>query len=78
MAQVFVGPMPLFDVGQVVIYKAPRGSSAASGAYVIVQQMPREGGVYRYLIRSRDEPHERMANETELVAAQMDGSQLGE
>ncbi len=77
MAQVFVSPTPVFDIGQEVIYRAPRGTSAAHGVYVVIRQMPREGGVYRYCIRSRDEAHERMVNETELVAAHMNGSKLG-
>jgi hypothetical protein len=57
-----------FKVGEAVVYLAHVRTSAAGGLYIVTQRMPVEGGVYRYRIRSPNEDHERIVNETELRA----------
>ena len=56
-----------FKIGQVVEYTRPaRFIGAASGNYEIVQRMPREGFEYSYRIKSPNEAHVRVANESDL------------
>ena len=51
-----------FKVGQSVNYTpGPR-----SGVYKITQLLPPEGEERQYRIKSADEPHERVAKETDL------------
>jgi hypothetical protein len=40
--------------------------SAAGGDYKIVRQLPDSGGELQYRIKSVREPHERVANESDL------------
>jgi hypothetical protein len=44
-----------------------RIASAARGLYQITQRMPAEDGEYNYRIKSPNEAHERIANESELI-----------
>jgi hypothetical protein len=59
-------PNHAFQIGQFVDYTAPRLTGAASGPYQITRQMPSEDGEFKYRIRSPDEPHERVAIESDL------------
>jgi hypothetical protein len=57
-----------FKVGQSVKYcrVGPRHQLGSSGVYTITQLLPAEGDEWLYRIKSLDEPHERVARETEL------------
>jgi hypothetical protein len=54
-----------FRIGQTVHYSAGRGG--ASGVYKVTQIMPSEGDDRQYRIKSADEPHERVAKESQLA-----------
>jgi hypothetical protein len=57
-----------FKIGQMVDYRPPtRIATAARGSYQITQRMPAEDGEYKYRIKSANEAHERVANESELI-----------
>jgi hypothetical protein len=59
-----------FLVGQSVHYALGRfGNGGASGVYKIVRQLPPEGDDYQYRIKSANEPHERIAKESQLERA---------
>jgi hypothetical protein len=56
-----------FKVGQSVNYRSGlRRQPGLGGAYKITQLLPGEGDERLYRIKSMDEPHERVAKETEL------------
>ena len=46
-----------------------RTIDAAHGPYVVTMQLPERAGEFEYRIRSPDEPHERIARESELRGA---------
>jgi len=52
-----------FKVGQLVNFISRDG---ASGAYQVTQLLPPEGEMFQYRIKNVNEPHERVANESEL------------
>jgi hypothetical protein len=52
-----------FKVGQLVNFISRDG---ASGAYQVTQLLPPEGEVFQYRIKNVNEPHQRVANESEL------------
>jgi hypothetical protein len=52
-----------FKVCQLVNFISRDG---ASGAYQVTQLLPPEGEVFQYRIKNVNEPHERVANESEL------------
>jgi len=52
-----------FKVGQLVNFISRDG---ASGAYQVTQLLPPEGEVFQYRIKNVNEPHERLAKESEL------------
>jgi len=52
-----------FKVGQLVNFISRDG---ASGAYQVTQLLPPEGELFQYRIKNVNEPHERVANESEL------------
>jgi hypothetical protein len=59
-----------FKVGQSVNYmSSPRSQAGSSGVYKITQLLPLEGDERQYRIKSADEPHERVAKETDLKRA---------
>jgi len=56
-----------FKVGQSVLYTSgPYGRGAASSIYTVTQLLPSEGDDRQYRIKSADEPHERVAKESQL------------
>ena len=59
--------MHKFKVGQLVTYDSPRHTSAPSGAYEIIQLVPEEGSGPHYRIKSKAEPHARVAHERDLA-----------
>jgi hypothetical protein len=59
-----------FLVGQSVHYTLGRhGNGGASGVYKIMRLLPPEGDDYQYRIKSANEPHERIAKESQLERA---------
>lgn len=56
-----------FKVGQSVTYTPGRkGRAGPSSVYKITQLLPPERDELQYRIKSADEPHERVAKETDL------------
>jgi hypothetical protein len=59
-----------FKVGQSVNFTSGRGRlPGSSSVYKVTQVLPSEGSERLYRIKSADEPHERVAKETELERA---------
>jgi hypothetical protein len=52
-----------FNIGQLVNYL---GRERASGVYQVTQLLPSEGQEFQYRIKNINEPHERVAKESEL------------
>jgi hypothetical protein len=55
-----------YKTGQLVDYLR---RERASGVYKITQQLPPEGEAFQYRIKNVNEPHERVAKESELRSA---------
>lgn len=56
-----------FKVGQSVLYTSgPYGRGGSSSVYKVTQLLPPEGDDRQYRIKSADEPHERVAKESQL------------
>jgi hypothetical protein len=56
-----------FKVGQTVSYLSrSRGGGSRSDVFKIMQRLPPQGGDYQYRIRGANEPHDRVAKESEL------------
>jgi hypothetical protein len=56
-----------FKVGQTVSYQSSsRGDGPRSDVFKIMQCLPPQGGDYQYRIRGANEPHDRVAKESEL------------
>ena len=55
-----------FKVGQSVHY---RGDGGTSGVYQVTHLLPAEGDDRQYRIKSANEPHERVAKESQLHRA---------
>jgi hypothetical protein len=56
-----------FKVGQTVSYlSSSRGGGSRSDVFKIMQRLPPQGGDYQYRIRGANEPHDRVAKESEL------------
>ena len=52
-----------FKIGQLVNY---HGRERAPGVYQITQLLPPEGDEFQYRIKNINEPHQRVAKESEL------------
>ena len=52
-----------FKIGQLVNYL---GRERVPGLYQITQLLPPDGGVFQYRIRNPNEPHERVAKESDV------------
>jgi hypothetical protein len=60
-------PEHKFKVGQSVnLSVGPFGQGSAGAVYKIVRLLPSEGGDHQYRVKSTSEPHERVANESQL------------
>ena len=57
-----------FKIGQTVRYTAPFGHVAAAD-YKVTQLLPAENDELQYRIKRADEPHERVAKESQLKRA---------
>ena len=59
-----------FKIGQTVHYTSgPYGRGGAAGVYKVTQLLPPEGDDRQYRIKSANEPHERVAKESQLDRA---------
>jgi hypothetical protein len=58
-----------FRVGEIVTLRPARNVSAPGGAYEVVKRLPGTEGEPEYHIKSLDEPHQRVARESELSKA---------
>jgi hypothetical protein len=59
-------PTHKFRVGQLVQLKPDVRRNIPGGSYEITKQLPASGGEFEYRIKSMNEPHERVARESEL------------
>ena len=56
-----------YKIGQTVLYTpGPFGRGAAQESYKVTQLLPPEGDDRQYRIKSANEPHERVAKESQL------------
>ena len=64
-------PAHKFRIAQIVNYRpAGRGQDAPHGAYQIIGRLPQnDAGEFEYRIRHSNEPHQRIAKESELSSA---------
>jgi hypothetical protein len=59
-----------FRLGRTVILQSTIfNRDAARGAYEVTAQLPERDGQFEYRIKSRGEPHERVAKESDLSSA---------
>ena len=58
-----------FNVGQTVRFQREGSSplTTASGLYDVTRQLPERNGEFEYRVKSRNEPHERIVKESELI-----------
>jgi hypothetical protein len=56
--------MHKFEIGQTVYLE--RSLAVPGGTYVITKRLPERDGEFEYRIKSDNEPHERVARESEL------------
>ena len=62
--------MHRFKLGRSVFLQSTTfNRDAARGAYEVVAQLPEREGQFEYRIKSRGEPHERVAKESDLSSA---------
>jgi hypothetical protein len=59
-------PAHKFQVGEIVQLSPSIGLDLPGGSYEVIKQLPKIGGEFHYRIKSLDEPHERVAGESEL------------
>jgi hypothetical protein len=60
---------PKFKVGDVVTLKPSVGRNVPGGIYEVIKVLPDHNGEREYRIKSANEPHERVARESELDLA---------
>ena len=58
-----------FHIGEFVELMPSVTRSAPRGVYVVTKPLPESAGEYEYRIKSVNEPHERVARESELSKA---------
>jgi hypothetical protein len=64
-------PVHKFKIGQTVNLIPSTSRSAASGRYEIVSLRPADGGSPQYRIKSKNENHERVVSEGDLILSQI-------
>jgi uncharacterized protein YdaL len=62
-------PTHKFHVGQFVQLIPSISRNVPGGSYEIIKKLPESGGEFEYRIKSINEPHERVARESELRGA---------
>ena len=56
-----------FKVGEVVAIRPAFSRNVPGGVYEVTKQLPHNGREFEYRIKSVNEPHERLALESELT-----------
>ena len=56
-----------FKVGDIVTVRRAISRNAPSGVFEVIKQLPGSSGEPEYRIKSANEPHERVARESELT-----------
>jgi hypothetical protein len=59
-------PAHKFHVGEIVHLSPFISRNVPGGSYEVVKQLPERNGEFQYRIKSVNEPHERVAGESEL------------
>ena len=59
-------PTHKFHVGQLVQLTPTISRNVPGGSYEITKKLPERSGEFEYRIKSMNEPHERVARESEL------------
>jgi hypothetical protein len=62
-------PSHRFKVGEVVTIRPAPNMNVPGGVYEVVQQLPGTGSEPEYRIKSANEPHQRVARQSELTKA---------
>ncbi len=60
-------PTHKFHVGQLVQLVPTISRKVPDGSYAIIKKLPESRGEFEYRIKSMNEPHERVARESELT-----------
>jgi len=58
--------MHRFDIGQKVFLLPVPSLKLAGGAFTVTRRLPERDGEFAYRVKSANEPHERVARESEL------------
>jgi hypothetical protein len=58
-----------FKVGETVWMSPGTNRNAPGGAYEVIKQLPSNGVEFEYRVKSMNEPHERVARESDLTKA---------
>jgi hypothetical protein len=56
-----------FKIGEIVTIRAAFRRIVPGGVYEVTKQLPHNGHEFEYRIKSVNEPHERVARESELT-----------
>jgi len=62
-------PSRKFHVGESVILRSSVNRNVPGGIYEVTKQLPDNGGEFEYRIKSSNEPHERVARESDMIKA---------
>jgi hypothetical protein len=62
-------PSHKFKIGEIVVLMPAVSRNAPGGAYEVTKQLPHNGREFEYRVKSSNEPHERVALESELTKA---------
>jgi hypothetical protein len=62
-------PSHKFKIGETVILRPAVNRNVPGGAYEVTKQLPHNGREFEYRIKSANESHERVAQESELIRA---------
>lgn len=55
-----------FHIGQTVFLNPSQSQNLPGGAYIITKKLPQRDGEFEYRVKSMNEPHERVARESQL------------
>src|SRR5712691_3877007 len=58
-----------FKVGEIVTITPTLYRNVPGGVYEVTRQLPHNGSAFQYRIKNTNEPHERVARESELTKA---------
>jgi hypothetical protein len=62
-------PSHKFHVGESVTLRPAISRNVPGGVYEVIKQLPHNGHEFEYRIKSANEEHERVAQESELIKA---------